>query len=69
MEIELIENPHILPRLNAKKSRLALHDYELNPGALLDDESKSTDEQIRLLLSWRAVLRDIGSSELGGGQW
>jgi hypothetical protein len=64
MQIELIENPLIFP---------ALHDHQGNSCAVrgysVNDETKSTEEQIRLLLSWRAVLGEIGSSELGAGQW
>jgi hypothetical protein len=63
MPIELIEKPLILPKLNAQRTTLALHDYEGN------DETESTEEQIRLLSSWRAVLGEIASSERGAGQW
>jgi hypothetical protein len=62
MQIELFEHPHITPSL-------ALHDYEQNPGALPDDETESTDEQMRLLLSWRAVLGGLIHCEAGAGQW
>jgi hypothetical protein len=63
MQIELIENPLILPRRNAQRTTLALEDYQGN------DETKSTEEQIRLLSSWRAVLGEIEFSERGAGQW
>ena len=73
MQIELIENPLILPTRNAQTTTLALHDDQENSRAVrgysVNDETKSTEEQIRLLLSWRAVLGEIGSSELGAGQW
>jgi hypothetical protein len=73
MQIELIENPLILPTRNAQITALTLHDHQGNSGAVrgysVNDETKSTEEQIRLLLSWRAVLGEIGSSELGAGQW
>jgi hypothetical protein len=73
MQIELIENPLILPTCNALAATLALHDHQGNSCALrgysVSDETKPTEEQIRLLLSWRVVLREIGSSELGGSQW
>ena len=69
MRTELIEHLHILPTLHAQTTSLALHDYEQNPGALLDDETKSTDEQMRLLLSWRAVLSGSSRCEAGAGQW
>jgi hypothetical protein len=58
MQIELIENPLILPTRNVQTTTRSLH-----------DETKSTEEQIRLLLSWRTVLGEIGSSGLGAGQW
>jgi hypothetical protein len=62
MQIELIENP-----------LLTLHDDQGYSRAVRDDsvndETKSTEEQIRLLLSWRTVLGEIGSSGLGAGQW
>ncbi len=63
MQIELIENPLILPRRNAQRTTLALHDYRVL------DATKSTEEQIRLLSSWRAVLGEIEFSERGAGQW
>jgi hypothetical protein len=73
MQIELIENPLIVPMVDAQTTTLALHDHQGNSCAVLvssvNDETKSTEEQIRLLLSWRAVLGEIGSSELGAGQW
>ena len=73
MPTELIEHPHILPTLDAQATSLALHSYEENPGALLgypmDDETKSTEEQSRLLLSWRAVLGQIRHGEAGAGRW
>ena len=73
MQIELIENPLILPTSNAQTATLALHDHQGSSCAVrgysVKDETKSTEEQIRLLLSWRAVLGEIGSSELGTGQW
>ena len=73
MQIELIENPMILPRRNARTIALALHDHRGGSCAVRDDsvneETKSAEEQIRLQLSWRAVLGEIGSRELGGAQW
>ena len=73
MPIELIETPLILPTRNAQTTTLALHDDRENSrvvrGYSVNDETKSTEEQIRLLLSWRAVLVEIGSSELGASQW
>ena len=73
MQIELIENPLILPARNAQTTALALHGQQESSCAVrcysVNDETKSTEEQIRLLLSWRAVPREIGSSELGAGQW
>lgn len=68
MQIELIENPLIFPMRDAQTNTqqgnsCAVRGYPVN------DETKSTEEQIRLLLSWRAVLGEIGSSELGAGQW
>jgi hypothetical protein len=63
MQIELIDNPLILPKRNAQRTTLALHDYQEN------HETKSTEEQIRLLSSWRAVLGEIESSERGAGRW
>jgi hypothetical protein len=73
MQIELIENPLILARRNARTITLALQDHQGSSCAVRGDsvngKTKSTEEQIRLLLSWRAVLGEIGSSELGAGQW
>jgi hypothetical protein len=73
MQVELIENPLILPTCNGLAATLARHDDQRNSCALrgysVSDETKPTEEQIRLLLSWRAVLREIGSSELGASQW
>ena len=73
MPIELIESPLILPTRNAQTTTLALHDDRENScvvrGYSVNDETKSTEEQIRLLLSWRAVLVEIGSGELGAHQW
>ena len=73
MQIELIAIPLILPRRNAQTTSLALHDHQGNSYAVggdsVNDETESSEEQIRLLLSWRAVLGEIGSSELGAGQW
>jgi hypothetical protein len=73
MQIELIENPLILPTRNAQTTTRALHDDQGYSCAVRDysvsDETKSTEEQIRLLLSWRTVLGEIGSSGLGAGQW
>jgi hypothetical protein len=71
MQVELIENPLILPTSNAQTA--TLHDHQGSSysvrGDSVNDETNSTEEQIRLLLSWRAVLGEIGSSELGTGQW
>jgi hypothetical protein len=73
MQIELIENPLILPTRNAQTTTLALHDHQGSSYAVRDypgnDETKSIEEQIRLLLSWRAVLGETGFSDLGAGQW
>jgi hypothetical protein len=73
MHIELIENPLIVPTGEAQTTTLALHDHQRNSyavrGSSVNDQTKSTEEQIRLLLSWRSVLGEIGSSELGAGQW
>jgi hypothetical protein len=73
MQIELIENPLTLPKRNAQTTTLALHDHQRNSyavrGSSVNDETKFIEEQIRLLLSWRTVLGEIGSSELGAGQW
>jgi hypothetical protein len=73
MQIELIENPLILPIRNAQTIPLALHHDQGYSRAVRDysvnDETKSAEEQIRLLLSWRTVLGEIGSNGLGAGQW
>jgi hypothetical protein len=73
MQIELIENQLTLPTRDAQTTSLALHDHQGNScavrGSSVSDETKSTEEQIRLLLSWRAVLGGIGFSELGAVQW
>ena len=68
MEIELIENPLIALTGHGQETTLALHDRQRNScavqGSSPNDEKKSTEEQTRLLLSWRAVL-----GEIGAGQW
>ena len=73
MQTELIENPPIFPTRNEQITTLALHNEQRNScgvqGYSVNDETKSAEEQIRLLLSWRAVLGDIGLSVLGAGQW
>jgi hypothetical protein len=73
MRIELIENLLILPARSTQTTTLPLYDHQGNSGAVrgysVNDETKSTEEQIRLLLSWRAVLGGIGFSELGAVQW
>jgi hypothetical protein len=73
MQIALIETPLILSTRNPQTTTLALHDDQGDSRAVRDysvnDETKSTEEQLRLLLSWRTVLGEIGSSELGAGQW
>jgi hypothetical protein len=73
MRIELIENSLILPARNTQTTTLPLYDHQGISGAVrgysVNDETKSTDEQMRLLLSWHVVLREIGPSELGAGQW
>jgi hypothetical protein len=46
---------------------------EQHPDALtgysMDEETMPGGEQMRLLLSWRAVLSDIGFSRVGTDQW
>ncbi len=73
MQIELIENPLILPRRNARTITVALHDHQGSSRAVrgdsVNEETKSAEEQVRLLLSWRAVLGEIGSREQGSAQW
>jgi hypothetical protein len=73
MQIELIENPLIPPTRNAQTNPLAQHGHRGSScvvrGSSVNDETTSTEEHIRLLLSWRAVLGKIGSNELGAGQW
>jgi hypothetical protein len=61
MQIELIKNPLILP--GHRDTSCTMNGHSVN------DETKPTEEQIRLLLSWRAVLTGIESSQLGAGQW
>ena len=73
MQIELIENQLILPARNAQTTTLTPHDDQGNSyvlrGSSVNDGTKSTEEQMRLILSWRAVLQEIGSGELGASQW
>jgi hypothetical protein len=73
MQIELIEDPLIFPTRNAQTTTLALHNHRENSCALrgysVNDETKSTEKQMQLILSWRAVLQEIGSGELGASQW
>ena len=56
MHLELIENPLIVPTGDAQTTTLALHDHQRNSyavrGSSVNDQTKSTEEQIRLLLSW-----------------
>jgi hypothetical protein len=59
MQTELIENPLIPPTNLAPPSQ----------GYPLNDETRATEEQNRLLLSWRAVLGEFVSGQPGGGQW
>jgi hypothetical protein len=61
MQIELIKNPLILA--GHQETSCAVSGYSVN------DDTRPTEEQIRLLLSWRAVLTEIGSSQPGGGRW
>jgi hypothetical protein len=73
MQIELIENQLILPTRDTQTTSLVLRGHQGSScavrGVSANDETKSTEEQVRLLLSWRTVLGEIGSSELGAGQW
>ncbi len=73
MHIELIENPLLLAKHNAQTATLALHDHQgfscAVRGDSVDDETRSSEERGRLLLSWRAVLGEIGCSEVGAGRW
>jgi hypothetical protein len=73
MQIELIENPLILPTRDAQTDHFAQHGHQGGScavqGSSVNDETTSAEAQIRLLLSWRTVLGNIGSSELGAGQW
>jgi hypothetical protein len=71
MPIELIENPLILRRRNARAITLPLCTHQEISCAVQGDlvEETKAEEQARLLLSWRAVLGEIRSSELGAGQW
>jgi hypothetical protein len=73
MQIELTENPLILPTRDAQTNPFAQHCHQGSScvvrGASVNDETMSAEAQVRLLLSWRAVLGNIGSSELGAGQW
>ena len=66
MQIESIENPLILPThlaLQGQQEGCAMR------GDLLHDETGCNPEEARLLLSWRAVLGEIGFSQVGAGQW
>jgi hypothetical protein len=54
MQKELIDYPLIFPDFNRQTT---------------SDESKRIDEQMRLLRSWGAVLREMGPAELGARQW
>lgn len=73
MQIELIENRPILSTRHEQLTTLALHDDQRNSCAVqgysVNDDTKSAEEQIRLLLSWSAVLGEIGFSELVAGPW
>jgi hypothetical protein len=69
MHAQHIEPALILPTTHAQTASPALHGYEGNPGYLVDDEAKSAGEQMRLLLSWHAVLGEIRQSEAGAFQW
>jgi hypothetical protein len=73
MKIKLIEDPLICPACNPWMTVLASHDRQCGPGAmpgyLVIDETKGTDEQVRLRRSWEAVLTEIGPRELGGSRW
>jgi hypothetical protein len=69
MHAQHIEPALILHTTHLQTASLALHGGEGNPGHLIDDEAKSAGEQMRLLLSWHAVLGDIRQSEAGAFQW
>jgi hypothetical protein len=63
MQIELIKTPLIFPGHCHQETSCAVS------GCPVNDDNRPTEEQIRLLLSWRAVLTEIRSSQAGAGQW
>ncbi len=73
MKIKLIDDPMICPGCNARMTGLGLRDRQCNSNgmqcSLESDETRRTGEQIRLLMSRDAVLREIRPTEIGGSQW
>ena len=73
MTIKLIEDPLVCPACKARMAGLGLHDRLCSscamPSSVETDETKRTCEQIRLLLSRDAVLRELRPRELGGSRW
>jgi hypothetical protein len=73
MQIELIGNPLILPTPDAQTNPSVQHGHRGSScvvrGSSVNDETTSTEEQIRLLLSWCRVPGNTGFGELGAGQW
>jgi hypothetical protein len=73
MTIKLIEDPLVCPACEAQMAGLGLHNRPCSSCAMQSsvetDETKRTDEQIRLLLSRDAVLRQLRPRELGGSRW
>jgi hypothetical protein len=73
MKIKLIEDPLRCPACNTRMAALASYDRQCNacgmPCYLETGEMKRTGEQMRLRLSWDAVLIEIVPRELGGSQW
>ena len=70
MKIKLIEDPRAWP---AQLDDFSLGQRHGNPREIQHylgtEDMMRTGEQVRLLLSWDAVLREVGITEVGAGRW
>jgi hypothetical protein len=73
MRIKLLEGPPICPGCNPWTTGFASDDHCRDSDEmacyLVTDDTKRTDEQVRLQRSWAAVLTDIGPMEVGASRW
>jgi hypothetical protein len=73
MKIKLIEDPRVCPACDAQITDLGLPDRQCSSCGMQrnlgTNETKRTDEHVRLLLSWDAVMRETGIREVGSSRW